>query len=191
MDGKTLVAPATAAGPSTASGGASSGDDPIVQYVVLRRDLWSELGWPLGSVAAQACHAATAALWLHQDDPDVAAYCADLDHMRKVVLEVKGVEQLKNLSQKLTDAGILHKVGTLVSATGRAHVCRHACQGQQSTQGCRIMRRACDPFRHLAARSSGWSSPRTSRPRWPPSRTASRSLGSTSASCSCVRHRSA
>ena len=27
--------------------------DPIVQYVILRRDLWTELGWPLGSIVAQ------------------------------------------------------------------------------------------------------------------------------------------
>lgn len=27
--------------------------DAIVQYVVLRRDLWREQGWPLGSIIAQ------------------------------------------------------------------------------------------------------------------------------------------
>ena len=33
--------------------------DVILQYVVLRRDLWAELSWPLGSIVAQASsHAA-------------------------------------------------------------------------------------------------------------------------------------
>lgn len=61
-------------------------DDSLVQYVVLRRDLWVELGWPLGSIVAQACHAATAALWLSREQPEAAAYCAPekLDYMHKV-----------------------------------------------------------------------------------------------------------
>ena len=61
-------------------------DDSLVQYVVLRRDLWVELGWPLGGIVAQACHAATAALWLSREQPEAAAYCAPekLDYMHKV-----------------------------------------------------------------------------------------------------------
>ncbi len=61
--------------------------DVIVQYIVLRSDLWKNLGWPLGSIVAQACHAATAALWLHQDQPHSQTYCSDgnLDHMHKVI----------------------------------------------------------------------------------------------------------
>ena len=57
-----------------------------MQYVVLRRDLWADLGWPLGSVVAQACHAATAALWLSREEPATASYCAaeSIDHMHKV-----------------------------------------------------------------------------------------------------------
>lgn len=75
--------PATA---SSGGGGDSPPADPLLQYVVLRRDLWGELGWPLGSVVAQGCHAATAALWLSRDAPDTQAYCApeNLDHMHKV-----------------------------------------------------------------------------------------------------------
>ena len=54
------------AGESTKLSAAATGDDesndPLVQYVVLRRDLWTELGWPLGSIVAQvsALAAATA-----------------------------------------------------------------------------------------------------------------------------------
>lgn len=61
-------------------------EDVVVQYVVLRRDLWTELGWPLGSVVAQACHAATAVVYHNRDDATVAQYCGpdNLDHMTKV-----------------------------------------------------------------------------------------------------------
>mmetsp|Transcript_31063 Transcript_31063/g.73840 ORF Transcript_31063/g.73840 Transcript_31063/m.73840 type:complete len:198 (-) Transcript_31063:83-676(-) len=84
----------------------------IIQYVVLRRDLWTELSWPLGSIVAQACHASTAILWETRNDPVVGEYCSshNLDSMRKVVLEIKGETQLRNLSAKLSDAGIPHKL---------------------------------------------------------------------------------
>lgn len=61
-------------------------DDPIVQYVVLRRDLWNELGWPLGPVIAQACHASSAAMFLHLEDNSTQQYIAagNIDHMHKV-----------------------------------------------------------------------------------------------------------
>lgn len=73
-----------AAAAAAAAGG--SHDDPLLQYVVLRRDLWTELDWPLGSVVAQGCHAATAALWLTRESDDTQVYCAEanLDHMHKV-----------------------------------------------------------------------------------------------------------
>lgn len=60
--------------------------EDLVQYLVLRKDLWSSLKWPLGSIIAQACHASTAALWLSKDSPATTAYCAaeNLDHMHKV-----------------------------------------------------------------------------------------------------------
>ena len=58
----------------------------IVQYVVLRSDLWKDLSWPLGSVVAQACHASTAALWESRQLPSSQIYCSssNLDHMHKV-----------------------------------------------------------------------------------------------------------
>lgn len=34
-----------------------SSQDPLVQYVVVRKDLQAELGWTTGAVVAQACHA--------------------------------------------------------------------------------------------------------------------------------------
>ncbi|XP_024311671.1 putative peptidyl-tRNA hydrolase PTRHD1 isoform X2 [Brachypodium distachyon] len=108
----------SAAAASTTDAAASSAgveagkeaEDVVVQYVVLRRDLVE--AWPLGSVVAQGCHAAVAALWVHRDHPDTAAYCApeNLDRMHKVTLEVKGETQLKNLAEKLEAAGVRHKL---------------------------------------------------------------------------------
>jgi peptidyl-tRNA hydrolase len=88
-------------------------NDPIVQWVVLRRDLWGGAsGWPLGPIVAQACHASAAALFAHLDDPDTQAYVAPnaIDGMHKVVLEVKTEAQLRSLSGKLEAAGVAHKL---------------------------------------------------------------------------------
>ena len=60
----------------------------IVQYVVVRGDLARTMGWPLGAVIAQACHACTAVIHLCYNDAHTQAYLADLDNMHKVVLEV-------------------------------------------------------------------------------------------------------
>ncbi len=78
-------AAAAAADPGSTSSGAAP-PDPLLQYVVLRRDLWKELDWPLGSVVAQGCHAATAALWGSRESATTQEYCApeNIDHMHKV-----------------------------------------------------------------------------------------------------------
>ena len=60
----------------------------LVQYIALRKDLLTALHWPFGARIAQACHASSAVLHLHRDDPDTQAYLAVVDSMRKVVLEV-------------------------------------------------------------------------------------------------------
>ena len=63
----------------------------LVQYIVLRADLWKDMNWPLGSIVAQACHAATAALWESREAPSSQQYCssAQLDHMHKVVIHTR------------------------------------------------------------------------------------------------------
>eukprot|EP00955_Chlamydomonas_euryale_P083013 363790-Chlamydomonas_euryale.AAC.20 len=65
---------------------ATSPEDPIVQYIVLRKDLWTEQGWPLGPLIAQACHASVAAVMEHRDDEATQRYCApeNIDQMTKV-----------------------------------------------------------------------------------------------------------
>ncbi|KAG2449628.1 hypothetical protein HYH02_005161 [Chlamydomonas schloesseri] len=95
-----------------AGAGESAPQDPLVQYVVVRKDLWATSGWPLGSVVAQACHASSAAMWMYKDEPDTQAYLApdNIDHMRKVVLEIKDEAALRKLSEALTAAGVGHKL---------------------------------------------------------------------------------
>lgn len=84
----------------------------LVQYVVVRKDLWSSLKWPLGSVVAQACHASSAAMWLYKDDEVTQQYLApeNLDNMAKVVLEVKDEAALRKLAEALSQGGVKHKV---------------------------------------------------------------------------------
>jgi hypothetical protein len=74
-----------ATGAQASTSGQAPLEDPIVQWVVLRKDLWGSMGWPLGPVIAQACHASTAAMVTHLDDADTREYTApaNLDHMHK------------------------------------------------------------------------------------------------------------
>ncbi|XP_002979308.2 putative peptidyl-tRNA hydrolase PTRHD1 [Selaginella moellendorffii] len=87
-------------------------EDVLIQYVVIRKDLVETMKWPLGSVISQGCHAAVAAVWMHRGDPDTIEYCSPekIDTMHKVTLEVKGEIQLLNLSKKLAEASIDHKL---------------------------------------------------------------------------------
>ncbi|KAM7396000.1 hypothetical protein PAMA_007332 [Pampus argenteus] len=91
-----------------ASGTGSPGR--LVQYVVVRSDLVHRLSWPLGAVITQACHAATAAVHLHYADPDTQRYLSELDFMHKVVLAAPDEAALSGLSEKLTQAGVSHKL---------------------------------------------------------------------------------
>lgn len=60
----------------------------LVQYVLLRSDLLKDLGWSIGALVAQACHASSAALHIFREDEYTINYLNDLDNMHKVVLEV-------------------------------------------------------------------------------------------------------
>lgn len=88
------------------------GADPVLQYVVIRKDLWTALNWPLGSIVAQACHASTAALWLSKEETFTQRYCEpeNLDHMHKVVLEIEDEGALRTLSTTLEQNGVIHKL---------------------------------------------------------------------------------
>lgn len=60
----------------------------IVQYVVVRRDLMETMGWPMGALITQACHASSAAIHLFYSEQSTKDYLSDLDSMHKVVLQV-------------------------------------------------------------------------------------------------------
>jgi len=82
----------------------------LVQYVVVRGDLLRLLSWPTGAVIAQACHASTAVLWAHRNDPNTIEYTSELDHMHKVVLEATNQDELEKLSKNLSANQIDHKL---------------------------------------------------------------------------------
>ncbi|CAG7823332.1 unnamed protein product [Allacma fusca] len=82
----------------------------FVQYVILRKDLQTTLGWPLGALIAQACHAATAVLHIYQEDENTRAYLAKLDSMHKVVLQIPDAESLNELASTLTTNNIDFKL---------------------------------------------------------------------------------
>lgn len=82
----------------------------ILQYVVVR----SDLGWPLGALIAQACHASSAAIAvaLTSGDEATKTYVDHLDSMHKVVLEAKDEASLKKLEETLRDNSVEHKLWT-------------------------------------------------------------------------------
>lgn len=82
----------------------------LIQYIVVRKDLITDLQWPFGAVIAQACHAATAVTHLFHDDPDTQKYFQDLDNMHKVVLEAPHEKELASLRDKLVENNVKHKL---------------------------------------------------------------------------------
>ncbi|XP_074603138.1 putative peptidyl-tRNA hydrolase PTRHD1 [Brevipalpus obovatus] len=76
---------------------------PIVQYIVVRGDL----GWPLGALMAQACHASVAAITKFNGHENTKAYLDQLETMHKVVLKANE-EQLMHLTKNFSDNNIDH-----------------------------------------------------------------------------------
>ncbi|KAL0275207.1 UNVERIFIED_CONTAM: hypothetical protein PYX00_003136 [Menopon gallinae] len=85
-------------------------NSPIVQYIVVRKDLVKALKWSAGAIIAQACHATAAVTHLFHDDPHMKQYLTDLDAMHKIVLETPDEESIKNLESDLIAHGIKHKL---------------------------------------------------------------------------------
>ncbi|ORX93724.1 peptidyl-tRNA hydrolase II [Basidiobolus meristosporus CBS 931.73] len=83
--------------------------EPLCMFVVVRKDLVKSLGWPLGSILTQACHASTAALWTYREDPRTKEYVSNLDGMHKVVLETKNLNSLTTVQEKLKDLNIPYR----------------------------------------------------------------------------------
>lgn len=99
--------------------------DPLVQYVVVRRDLLDI--WPTGSVIAQAVHASVVAIWQTRDLSNTMSYCnqegngdshsSSFDNrgvvasqMHTIVLEAKNEAALTRLADALRDADVAFAV---------------------------------------------------------------------------------
>lgn len=94
----TTPAPAPAAAAAAAA-------PPLVQYVVVRRDL----GWPAGPVMAQAVHACVAATWAARGAEETERYCGEAAaQMRTVVLAADAEEDCVRLAGELAAAGVPH-----------------------------------------------------------------------------------
>lgn len=88
---------------------ATSIENPIVQYIILRRDLKKMKNYNDGAIIAQACHASTAILYKTIDDEITKLYLNDLDRMHKIILNLDGGEnELNELSQVLKTNSIEH-----------------------------------------------------------------------------------
>lgn len=81
----------------------STEDEPIVQCIVVRKDL----DWPLGAMMAQACHASVAAIEATRSEAHTAAYVHPkaIARMHKVVYEAKSATALEATARKLTERG--------------------------------------------------------------------------------------
>ena len=79
----------------------------ILQYVVMRKDLIatkkSSATFSLGANMAQACHAATAAIFKNYDSPATVEYLQELEDMTVCVLGIDNGEELEALSRTLKE----------------------------------------------------------------------------------------
>eukprot|EP00126_Sphaerothecum_destruens_P014952 Sdes_comp8849_c0_seq1m241 len=84
--------------------------EPLIQYILVRKDLLSTLNWTFGSLAAQCCHASVAVLFSHAHEEAVVKYtCPDsLQNMRKIVLQVQDETCLLEFSETLKEAQVFH-----------------------------------------------------------------------------------
>ncbi|KAJ3130209.1 hypothetical protein HK100_008182 [Physocladia obscura] len=80
----------------------------LTVFVIVRKDLSKTLGWPMGAVIGNACHAATAVLHKYRNEQRTIDYFTDLEGMRKVVLETKNEASLNKVEALMNEKGILH-----------------------------------------------------------------------------------
>ncbi|KAI9013610.1 peptidyl-tRNA hydrolase II domain-containing protein [Hyaloraphidium curvatum] len=93
------------ASPEDSNPGSVAPEDPLIQYLVLRKDLVTDkrFKWTHGMLMAQAAHASTALIWKHRDSADVQEYMQGVDTgtLRKVVTEVPDEATLRSLGDEL------------------------------------------------------------------------------------------
>jgi len=83
-------------------------EDPIVQYLLVRRDLKKLKSYNDGAIIAQACHASTAILFQTLDDDITKNYLKNLDRMHKIVLGVDSANDLLHVHNLLDENQIKH-----------------------------------------------------------------------------------
>ncbi|KAJ8904900.1 hypothetical protein NDN08_001414 [Rhodosorus marinus] len=100
------------------SAAGSLDEEPMLQYVLVRRDLMTDMQWPLGSVITQGVHAAVGALWTYREDEDTKKYCSQSggletsasfsgdisNQMHTVVLGAKNEAEMIKLAETLDNA---------------------------------------------------------------------------------------
>ena len=87
----------------------ATANNPLVQYIVLRRDLKKMKNYNDGAIIAQACHASNAILYRTINDSLSQLYFNDLDRMHKIILGIDGNEkELIELSELLKQNTIEH-----------------------------------------------------------------------------------
>ena len=87
----------------------ASANNPLVQYILLRRDLKKMKNYNDGAIIAQACHASNAILYRTINDSLSQIYFQDLDRMHKIILGIDGNEkELIELSELLKQNTIEH-----------------------------------------------------------------------------------
>ena len=83
---------------------------PLIQYIILRRDLLDSFKWPIGALVAQGCHVSVAAIEKFRSMPETAQYLNNTNQMRKVILAIPNKMQLLALSKSLSFSNIDHVV---------------------------------------------------------------------------------
>mmetsp|Transcript_12065 Transcript_12065/g.28745 ORF Transcript_12065/g.28745 Transcript_12065/m.28745 type:complete len:183 (-) Transcript_12065:61-609(-) len=82
-------------------------EDPLVMYVVLRKDL----DWPVGALMNQVCHLSTSVAWEAKQDTEAAFYFSEVEgQMITATLGADSQATLSKLADKLQAAGVPHKV---------------------------------------------------------------------------------
>lgn len=74
-------------------------EDPLVMYVIVRRDLITELDWPMGSIITQGIHAAVGAVWRNREESNTLEYCGQdggVENASNIGSEAMALEQVKN-----------------------------------------------------------------------------------------------
>ncbi|CAE8615697.1 unnamed protein product [Polarella glacialis] len=76
--------------------------DPLVMYVMIRKDL----DWPMGALMNQACHASSAVTWEAREDTQAVDYFSEVEgQMTTMTMGAADEVELRKVAEKLFAAG--------------------------------------------------------------------------------------